>query len=1021
MKLKWWIISLLGVMFLVGQAGWAKAWGLSIEERMACQRAIEEVYWSHTLWPKENPSPKPQLKEVMSEEELRKKVEKTVKMSRALEVIWKRPVRGYQLQAELQRMAETTRNPDMLRELWQALGNDPHLIAECLARPLLVERQIQEWYDFDERFHGKLKKRVMRELKLHDKVGDMKGMDGEYREVELRKGKSHEGKTAEKKDVLELSEKEWAEEIGRLAGAFGAKGRDAMKLPLRRVAGDRSAQTVDVKGPDVMKLPMRRLSKLQEDEEGFYVVGVLKNGADRVRIAVVEWQKVGFDTWWSEAEEQFTAEIEGENYAYNLPEITTTALVPLAPSNTWSATDAGAPAPTARYWHTAVWTGTEMIVWGGGDRGGRYNPATNTWFATTTTGAPTARSFHTAVWTGMEMIVWGGGDGLNTGGRYNPATNTWSATNTTGAPTARRSHTAVWTGTEMIVWGGWNWDSGDDFNTGGRYNPSTNTWSATNTTGVPTARSFHTAVWTGTEMIVWGGFGSSTGDLNTGGRYDPSTNTWSATNTTGVPTARSFHTAVWTGTEMIVWGGIDTNSYSCVNTGGRYDPSTNTWYTTTTTGAPTVRDEHTAVWTGTVMIVWGGEDYGYYSLNTGGRYDPSTNTWSATNTTGVPTARHSHTAVWTDTEMIVWGGWDSYSGDDFNTGGRYDPDIDSWVATSMGKRSAPTARDSHTAVWIGTEMIVWGGYSSSYPYNLNTGGRYDPALNAWRFTNTTNAPSARYDHTAVWTGTRMIIWGGEDVYGPSITGAHYNPLTNNWVAVTNKTGAPTARYGHTAVWTGTRMIVWGGVGSTGYLNTGGRYDPAVNSWLPTNTTGAPTGRYEHTAVWTGTRMIVWGGSGSSTGYLKTGGRYDPAANSWLPTNPTGAPTARYKHTAVWTGTVMIVWGGHGGTGYLNTGGRYNPAANTWSATNQTGAPTARYGHTAVWTGSVMIVWGGRGSTGYLNTGGRYNPANTWSATTTASAPAARYEHTAVWTGTEMIVWGGYGSTGYLYTGGRYFP
>ena len=71
---------------------------------------------------------------------------------------------------------------------------------------------------------------------------------------------------------------------------------------------------------------------------------------------------------------------------------------------------------------------------------------------------PVARKFHTAVWTGSEMIVWGGTNGspLNTGGRYNPSADAWTATSTTNAPDARDSHTAVWTGSEMIVWGGTN-------------------------------------------------------------------------------------------------------------------------------------------------------------------------------------------------------------------------------------------------------------------------------------------------------------------------------------------------------------------------------------------------------------------------------------------------------------------------------------------------------------------------------------------------------------------------------------
>jgi hypothetical protein len=98
---------------------------------------------------------------------------------------------------------------------------------------------------------------------------------------------------------------------------------------------------------------------------------------------------------------------------------------------------------------------------------------TDSWIATSSTNAPTARSLHTAVWTASQMIVWGGRAypgpiDLNTGGRYNPTTNSWTATSITNAPTAREQHTAVWTGSEMIVWGG-----GASFNTGGKYNPST--------------------------------------------------------------------------------------------------------------------------------------------------------------------------------------------------------------------------------------------------------------------------------------------------------------------------------------------------------------------------------------------------------------------------------------------------------------------------------------------------------------------------------------------------------------------
>ena len=78
-------------------------------------------------------------------------------------------------------------------------------------------------------------------------------------------------------------------------------------------------------------------------------------------------------------------------------------------------------------------------------------------------------------------------------------------------------------------------------------------------------------------MIVWGGYGGTF--LNTGGRYNPITDSWTPTSATGAPTGRGFHTAVWTGSEMIVWGG-----YPNTNTGGRYNPGTDSWTATSTTG-----------------------------------------------------------------------------------------------------------------------------------------------------------------------------------------------------------------------------------------------------------------------------------------------------------------------------------------------------------------------------------------------------------------------------------------------------
>jgi N-acetylneuraminic acid mutarotase len=272
------------------------------------------------------------------------------------------------------------------------------------------------------------------------------------------------------------------------------------------------------------------------------------------------------------------------------------------------------------------------------------------------------------------MIVWGGANGsgaLSTGGKYNPVTDIWTPMTTTGAPAVRYYHTAVWTGSEMIVWGGRNHFSVCfDLGSGGKYNPVTDSWTPTSSTNAPAAREFHTAIWTGSEMVVWGGhFYACTvpfaeTDLNSGAKYDPATDSWTTTSTSNAPTARTAHTGVWTGSEMIIWGGAPTSS-----TGARYNPGTDTWTATETTGAPAARNSHTAVWTGNQMIVWGGFNNVNVRINTGGRYDPVTNSWTATSTTNAPAPRNLHTAVWTGNEMIVWGGYDGTN--NLATGGRY--------------------------------------------------------------------------------------------------------------------------------------------------------------------------------------------------------------------------------------------------------------------------------------------------------------------------------------------------------------
>jgi hypothetical protein len=215
---------------------------------------------------------------------------------------------------------------------------------------------------------------------------------------------------------------------------------------------------------------------------------------------------------------------------------------------------------------------------------------------------------------------------------------------------------------------------------------------------------------------------------------------------------------------MIIWGGTDCGVL--LNSGAIYDPVADSWSPTSLAGVPSPRRYHLAVWTGDQMIVWGGRD-GSTLLNTGGRYNPAAGTWTATSTLNTPRLYQLATgAVWTGRLMLVWA--TPYGG-----GSRYDPVQDVWTAYSTPPSQART--QGATAVWTGSRMIIWGGGaapSGDFAWAINTGAIYDPIGDSWVLTSMENAASERFDHTAVWTGTYMIVWGG---WGP----ADVTPILNN--------------------------------------------------------------------------------------------------------------------------------------------------------------------------------------------------------------------------------------------------
>jgi N-acetylneuraminic acid mutarotase len=347
--------------------------------------------------------------------------------------------------------------------------------------------------------------------------------------------------------------------------------------------------------------------------------------------------------------------------------------------------------------------------------------------------------------------------------------------------------------------------------------------------------------------------------------------------------------------------------------------------------------------------------------------------WETSAASGAPSPRSRHTAVWTGSKMMIWGGLVGVS--QSNQGGTYDPVITQW--SLLPTSGVSPARSDHTAVWTGERMIVWGGFTASG--ESNTGAMYappvpasDPPIGGWLATTTTAAPALRSGHTAVWTGTKMVIWGGKNGDGVLNDGGAYTPPTGplipgqegSWTPL-QSSGAPAARHHHTAVWAGTKMIVWGGLDSNyDPINDGAIYDPVTDSWTALPTSGAPSARVGHSAVWTGTQMLIFGGSntevpGSSANLLADGAAYDPVTDLWSPITSADAPPARFRHAVVWTGNEMLVFGGNGaGAAVITSAAAYRPETDTWRVLPASAATAAD--QTGQWSGSEVLVFGTNG-------------------------------------------------------------
>lgn len=193
---------------------------LTFAQRIECQRAIEEVYYNHRIWPKENPASKPLFSDVLPQKAIIDRVEDYLRKSEALQHYWNQPLTPAMLQEEIDRMARETKNPVMLKELWESLYNDPYLIAECIARPLLADRLIHALYARDPVLHAQIKARAESDLQIYNTPDSIHLSSGHSFEVifinKEANSISAQGKS-KPQTFTELTFEEWQNELMRQA------------------------------------------------------------------------------------------------------------------------------------------------------------------------------------------------------------------------------------------------------------------------------------------------------------------------------------------------------------------------------------------------------------------------------------------------------------------------------------------------------------------------------------------------------------------------------------------------------------------------------------------------------------------------------------------------------------------------------------------------------------------------------------------------------------------------------------
>jgi N-acetylneuraminic acid mutarotase len=326
------------------------------------------------------------------------------------------------------------------------------------------------------------------------------------------------------------------------------------------------------------------------------------------------------------------------------------------------------------------------------------------------------------------------------------------------------------------------------------------------------------------------------------------------------PRIRSFHHSLWTGESMIVLGGDVKQSISReTSVGGIYFPESNLWRAIKSPFSNDISYKYqSSVWTGKKVILWGGFDYGDDApVNKGYAYNYKTGRWKEISNEGAPSARSGHSAIWFKNKMYVFGGYDEK--DFLSSVHSYDPREDLWseladLPENIDPRAYATAKVFNDKVYL------WGGMNAEG--TINTGWIFDPSQDLWEKMAENEELKGRISFTSVVTNDSMIIWGGQESLEETQAisdGWSYSFETNSWMRLTDTGKEPRPRMHHAAVWTGEKMVVFGGASKGRVYRSGLFYSPSERKWARMEIDHKVKQRYGHSMIWTGNDLVVWGG------------------------------------------------------------------------------------------------------------------------------------------------------------------